>query len=484
MKILIRHKWIEATILCLFIFLFRLYATIPIEDSGDSFVKWYETKRLFYGLPFSRLDHHTMRWGINFLSLFFQKIFGTQPSIYYLAPAFTAAGAAFFIYQIGLLLHGRLLALSAMLLFSFHPVIINAGSQLFPGIFSIFYVLGSIFFLLIYENNRQKKYLICSAVFLFLAYGAKITNLFFLPAILLYILFILHEKKAIFIYFGILFLGFCIETAWIDSILGDYSLPGRLALAGGHLNFMQSGSAKVAFLSAIFKRWEILPNYMYLHSIIGFVAAFYFLNHRTKFPKETLIALCYLSVSFLITFAISSLDPIQFLLPNRPRYLNVTIPLSLLLTLRLATLLGQYKYIVVTTLLLAAPYPIKLVHLIQSPTHRQFYKINSHKQQIMNLLNKGYCLAFLREKHARLYRAAFIDDNYALGIDAKKTVHIYKVPPHGSQYNESFTMYILKLSDNNTIKGIASPYPNNYVLSVRTFVTPNLNIDPSWEQIW
>ncbi len=61
-----------------------------------------------------------------------------------------------------------------MLLFALHPRIVDAGSQLFPGIFSICYVLGAIWFMALYsKSNQRTAYLILSAVFLFLAWGAQ-----------------------------------------------------------------------------------------------------------------------------------------------------------------------------------------------------------------------------------------------------------------------------------------------------------------------
>ncbi len=476
--------WIEVTLLCSLLFLFRLYASIPVEDSGDSFVKWYEVKRLYHGLHYSRLDHHTMRWGINFPTLVFQKIFGTAPSIYYLAPATVATGAAFFLYKIALNLHGRVLAIGAMLLFSFHPVIINASSQLFPGIFSCCYILGSIYFLLAYSEQQKMYYIVFSAFFLFLGYGAKLTNLFFLPAIFIYIAFILKEYKTICIYLSILLLGYCLETLWIDSILGDYSFPGRLALAGGHLNFIQSGFTTESFFSGIVDRWAILPNYMYLHSFTGFFAAFFFLLNRNKYPRESLVALAYISVTFLITFGICSLDPVHFLLPNRPRYINVTIPLSLLLTLCFSSFSYKYRYMLLVFFLLAFPYSKSIAHLIHSPLHRQFYTINSYREQVVSRLDEGYCLAFLKEKHARLYRAMFVEDHYAMGLNGKKAVTIYSVPAGATKFNTSSTMYLLTVNKNIFPKGIVSPYPKEYVFSVHDLSVNELSFDSKWEQVW
>ena len=481
----IHHKaWLELFFLCGLVFLFRLYATVPVENSGDSFVKWFETKRLFYGLEYSRLDHHTMRWSINFLTLLCQKIFGAKPSTYYLPSAFAATMAAFFIYRIGIILYGRPLGIMALLLFSLHPVIIQAGSQLFPGIFSMSYVLGSVYFLLVYQGKKKSYYLILSAIFLFLAYGAKLTNLFFLPGILIYLYWSTKKIGPILTYLTILLVGFILETIIIDGLLGNFSLLGRLALTSGHLNIMQTGLEGEKTLWGILTRWQMLPSYMYLHTMTGFFAAFYFVTQRKKYSKDSLLALSFLSFAFGISFGLCSLHPVHFLLPHMPRYLNITIPFTLLLTLSLAGKINEKKYIILTFLLLALPLPSALANLIHSPLHRQFYKINDFQKKVMMNLQRGYGYIFFNEKNARLYRAMFIDDDLSLGLHGKDVIKIYIIQPGRTSYNPTSFLYLLTLQQDKITQGIIRPYPHQYLLKIEDFKQQIFSLNPQWGILW
>ena len=459
---------------------------MPVENSGDSFVKWYEAKRLAHGLDYSRLDHHTMRWGINFLSLLFQKIFGTQASTYYLPSAFAATLSSLFVFLIGTRVQDRILGIMALLLFCFHPSIIVAGSQLFPGIFSCCYCLGSVYFLLLFTRTNHEKlgYLVASAVFLFCAYGAKMTNLFFLPALAGYLYWSSRKLRPVIIYLGILGLGFLLETLIIDTILGNYTMFGRFALAGGHLNIMKNGLEGEKSLWGIITRWQMLPNYTYLPLAAGSFACFYFVNNRNAYRNDYCLALCFLSFSFFLSFGMVSLKPVHFLLPHMPRYTNIIIPLSLLLTLSVAAKLRQYRYLVIVFLLLFLPFVKPFIDLLHSPLHRQFYKIDAFQQEVNNYLDQGYAFIFLDVKNARLYRAMFVADRAAMGIDTADQVKIYNVPPGATRFNPGPAIYLLTLKQHNITAGVIRPYPGEYRLAVERFTPGNLTLQADWDLSW
>jgi len=478
--------WFELLLLAGLVFAFRLYVTMPVENSGDSFVKWYEAKRLAHGLDYSRLDHHTMRWGINFLSLFFQKIFGTQASTYYLPSAFAATLAALFVFLIGTQLQGRTLGIMALLLFCFHPSIIVAGSQLFPGIFSTCYSFGAIYFLLLYTHSTQEKtyYLVISSIFLLCAYGSKMTSLFFLPAFVIYLVWTTRRLRPLVLYLGILFFGVLLETLIIDTIIGDYTMFGRLALAGGHLNIMETGIAGEKSLWGIVTRWHMLPNSTYLPAIVSFFLAFYCINNRNNFPKDFFIALCLISFTFFLTFSLCGVKPIHFLLPHTPRYINITIPLSLLLCLSFSGKLGGKRYIFVAFVLLALPSILALNRELRSPLNRKFYQIDNFQKEVMTYLDKGYAFLFLDPRNARLYRAMFVADRAAMGIETADQVRIYNVPPGATRFNPGPAIYLLTLKKDQITAGIVRPYPGEYRLAVERFTPGNLTLQSNWDLSW
>ena len=478
--------WIELFLFACVVFAFRLYVTAPVENSGDAFVKWYEAKRLAHGLDYSRLDHHTMRWGINFLSLFFQKIFGTQASTYYLPSAFAATLSGLFVFLIGLHVRDQMLGILALVLFTIQPAIIVAGSQLFPGIFTTCYSLGAIYFLLLYTHPEQKKtyFLVISSIFLFCAYGAKMTSLFFLPAFVLYLVWSTRRLQPVFLFLGILFLGVLFETLIIDTMLGNYTLFGRLALAGGHLNIMETGIAGEKSLWGIVTRWQMLPNSTYLPAIVSFFLAFHCINNRNKFPKDFFLTSCLISFTFFLTFSLCGVKPIHFLLPHTPRYINITIPLSLLLCLSFAGKLGGKRYIFVVFVLLALPSTLVLNRELRSPLNRKFYQIDNFQKEVMTYLDKGYAFLFLDPRNARLYRAMFVADWAAMGIDTADQVRIYNVPPGATRFNPGPAIYLLTLKKDQITAGIVRPYPDEYRLAVERFTPGNLNLQSDWELSW
>jgi len=468
-----KRFWVELVeILFLFVLIYslRIHATVLVENSGDSFVKWFQVKRLCHGLDYSRLDHHTMRWGINFLILLFQKIFGTQPSTYYLPSAFAATGASLLVYRIGILLRGRFLGILALLLFTLHPTILFAGGQLFPGIFSIFYVLASLYFLLEFCETEKTRFLILSSCFLFLAYGAKMTNLFFLPAVSGYLLWRRRTIKPVIIYLALLLCGFLLETLVIDSFLQDYTRLGRLALASGHFNFVESGLVGEKSLWGILTRWTMLPYYMYCHTAIGLFSSFYLLLKARAHEKAVLLALCFLSFAFFITFGLCDIDPVRYFLPHEQRYLNVTLPLTLLLTLYLACRIEGILPSILAFVVLALPFPIYLNNLAVSPLRNQFFKIDAYQKEVMSALQQGYGMLFFDEKNVRLYRAMFVDDALSTGIDRDRAANIFIMPPGRTPYNTTRYMYILTLQDDTVSQGIVRPYPHQYKLKFDDFI--------------
>lgn len=284
-----------------------------------------------------------------------------------------------------------------------------------------------------------------------------------------------------FLYLGILGLGLMVETLIIDTLLGDYTMYGRFALAGGHLNIMKNGLEGEKSPWGIITRWQMLPNYTYLPAITGLFSAFYFVDNRSAYHREYCLALCFLSFAFFLSFGVVSLKPVRFLLPHMPRYTNVIIPLSLLLILIGVGKMRQYRYLVIVFLLFAFSFAKPFNDLLYSPLHRQFYKIDKFQQEVNDYLDKGYAYIFFNIKKARLYRALFVNDRVSMGLDGAEPAKIYIVPPGKTRFNPNRTIYILTLKQNNVIAGIVRPYPHEYRLSVEHFTSGDLRISQNWE---
>ena len=474
--------WLTGLLIFGLVYWLRLHLTQPVEASGDSFEKWYEVKRLVHGLEYSRLDHHTMRWGINFPVFVAQKLFGTAPSVYYLVPSALSALSAVFVYRIGTRLRGPLLGVVALVLFVFHPQIVSAASQLFPGIFSTTWLLGAVWFLLRYGDDRRAGWLLVSALFLFLAYGAKVTNLFVLPAMLYHVWWLRREIRPVLLYGGILLAGFLVETVVVDAMLGDFTLPGRLALLGGHLNKMVAGIDGVQSALGVFMRWDKLPNYWYLHTLTGFFAALWFIGHRRRHPAEFLLALCLFAFSLLITFGIVGLKPVRYMLPLETRYLTLTIPFTLLLTLSGAARLGRRQFALAVLLLFIA-YPMKIYEFSRKVPHRAVYGIDEFRDRVMDHLEDGWGIMFGNAKKARLYRAMFVEDRLALGLDrGYRKLPLYVVPPDVPELRNRKVFFLLTLDPERVEKGLLKRRGDRLKVAVR--LENGLAIRPEWDDLW
>jgi len=102
---LLLDKWPERKIipgLVVLSILFRLLTSQFIERSGDAIHKWgvlrcfVETGNWYPAV----IDHHMLRWSINFPVLLIQKVFGTSPLVYYIFPVLVSIICGILIYKI------------------------------------------------------------------------------------------------------------------------------------------------------------------------------------------------------------------------------------------------------------------------------------------------------------------------------------------------------------------------------------------------
>jgi hypothetical protein len=399
----------------------RFYFTYSIGDAGDEFVKWFQNKRVLQGLGWDRLDHHTVRWSLNTPTLLVQWLFGSKAAVYYIAPACFGALAALFVFLITRFIAGTTTAVFAAFLFSVAPPITKAGSQFLPAIFTIAYVLGSAYFLLRYSdsNQRQNRWLILAALFLFFAYGTKVPNLFFLPGIVIFLWWRSRPFLQPIIFFLAILLGlYILETISLALYTGDFVWSGRLHYLGFHMERM-TGETHVYALSDIWKRWLLLPAYWQWLLLLACGVGLIGLVKRDSGRNYgiILIFLMLLSFSLLTTFAIVELDPLRFAQPLRVRYLTVTIPLALIV---LCSGLHLLHTVLVPVVVLFFCWPWATHHhaaQLRSDWVPAVLRANGYQKTISDHWRNDYALLFKGAKHSRLYRAAYLDDDILFKSD-------------------------------------------------------------------
>jgi hypothetical protein len=308
----------------------RILTLEIIDISGDSVWTWFNVKTLSEGIGFLKFDHHTTRIGKIIPLLLIQKLFGYKAQIYYLTTIIYTVISVIMIYKIGKLIHNRFLGIIAAYLFLFFSEINRAASQLIPSMYSICYVLFAVYFLIKYIKNDGKSYLIISSLFLFFAYLAEITNVFFIPGLVIALL--LNNKRGfksfiidVFIYGSILLILFLIETFIYYKLSGN--ILGRIGIIKStHLS-------PPYFILTSF--WQIFNRYIKLSGIwfivffSNLVISIILIFNKTDKIIKGLIAVVLIFFT-IILFSISKLKPLELSLKFNERYLDVCLPMMFL----------------------------------------------------------------------------------------------------------------------------------------------------------
>ncbi|HOT63095.1 MAG TPA: glycosyltransferase family 39 protein [Treponemataceae bacterium] len=197
----------------------RLSTLMMVHTGVDERDYWFAAKAISQGLPYPELSHRTVRWAVILPVALAQSLFGSHPNAYYVMPLLAALSQAVLVYLLGRALNGRLAGSLASIALTFFPYQIRAASQVRPEIFSMTYVLLAALALVRYVRSSSDRARISAAVLAalatFLAYEAKITNLFFMPGIAIAILLYSKGKglKDALAYGGVLAGLYLAETA-------------------------------------------------------------------------------------------------------------------------------------------------------------------------------------------------------------------------------------------------------------------------------
>lgn len=307
---------------------------------------WYSAKAISQGsaINYPYINHRTIRWGVIIPVALQQLVTGIHPNSYYVMPILNALVQTALIYLLGRRLFSRRASVLATLALVFFPYQIRAASQVRPEIFSITYILAMAYFFTGYlfrspEKERIKS-LVLASVMLFLAYQAKITNLFFMPGMVLMILLYSPGRKIrdCILFGGIPLAGFVTETVLYGLIAG-YPLGHLQIIATNHLTGMESISSFIE----IFDRYRspYLQAYWQLPFALFAMLAVYSLVKRKEDTRLAALIIPAVSFFFFITITISSIHPIRMAEPFINRYFSAVLPFVFLLICHYADLALQ-----------------------------------------------------------------------------------------------------------------------------------------------
>ncbi len=327
--------------LVLFTLAFRLLSLMMIHTGVDERDYWFSARRLLLGLPYDDVQHRTIRFAVIIPVLAAQALLGTHPNVYYVVPLLLSLIQVALIYRIGLRLHGRTAGLLAALMLALFPYMIRGGSQIRPDIYSLTYILGSLVFFLAYvrEEQRRTRNLVLSSILLFVAYQAKITNLYFVPGFFAAILLFGRGRRDLLVFFGPIALLYGGEHLFLYRLSGEPL--GQIGIIMHH--HLDSGYIEPMSFWGLFRRYspEKLPWYWMLVMLLALPAAWRLTRRDRRFAALGLLAASFV---FCITFAVARINPVVPVEAFIHRYFLAALgPLLLLDACLLADLLPRLR---------------------------------------------------------------------------------------------------------------------------------------------
>ncbi len=332
----------ETKIFLLFSFLtlvLRLLTLMEINTGGDNIDYWYYGKALLNNYPYGDLFHRSIRWGILFPIVVIQFIFGTGAWVIYLIPVLMSLVLNCVVYKLAKYLFSAKNALISVIIIQLFPYTIRIGSQLFLAMFSITYLLISLYFLLRFfdlksDDKKYKLYFLLSVLFMFIAYETKVTNLYlFVPWLIL--MFKKTTLKNIILYCSILAGLYLIEHFfyWRAGFpLGRMQIILSTHFGSGSMTLGEGVQFDGTFLG-LFERYSFknFPIYWHLITWLGIFSGFYLIKKGNREKTVSLLLIIIIVFMFMQTFFIKSINPVVPMEDFVVRYFSPLLPIFAML---------------------------------------------------------------------------------------------------------------------------------------------------------
>ncbi|WP_319543674.1 hypothetical protein [uncultured Pseudodesulfovibrio sp.] len=328
------RSWVENNRPLILILLFLFSVTVRfvtaeyLDLGGDNATKWMEAHRLAEGMGVSYWYNHSMRWAINLPLAGLIKLFGPHPTLVYVLPFSMASLASLCICLIGEKIHSLKLGIAASVLTTLLPLMTLTGSQLWPGVFELGWTSIMTWIVLVWIDKRAAWILIIAGVCFFLGWGARVTELYMYPGIILLIWLPTKDFKAVMLFTAVS-AGLCFaEWGWFWWDSGNSM--GRLGLLnatrGNHQDLPITFTKYLMQFTELKKLKGLLPV-----TILTLIAGTFALREKDNRVKG--IAALYLGYMVLILYMISGISPLKIALPFGSRYWPEAAPYGLLLLL-------------------------------------------------------------------------------------------------------------------------------------------------------
>ncbi len=299
-----------------------------VEMGGDSLWIWENVvHQVNYGTALV-WNHHTLRWAINFPLYLILNCFGTTPTNYYILPVLYSVISAVLAFFLGNILKDRQFGFMSALLLILYPKMTTMGSQLWPGLYEMTYLLGCVLAVFCWRKYGGWYLLAISGLFAGCVWGARVTSLFYAPGIFALIYLGKRKVTPLFIFSAFFFLVVAIEWLYFQNLTGNSF--GRLGI------ITQTHVAKDEHLISVS---QYLLNFLSLVKLRGLLPVILagvgtgcWLVRRGR-DEEKGIAILFLSGLFFSVYMISSFNPLKLATPFGSRNITAGSPYLIMVLL-------------------------------------------------------------------------------------------------------------------------------------------------------
>jgi len=323
----IRHPLLILGLLFLVSITVRILTAEYVDIGGDNTTRWVDAIRLAEGYGFVDWSHHNMRWAIVIPLFAFIKAFGHHPVLYYALPILFSSIGAVFIYLIGRRLHSTELGIYAALLTILFPQMAQTGSQLWPSVYQFTFIAIACWAILIFDEKRKTTLLFAAALLFSLAWGARLSAVYYFPGLLFIIWWPRKDFKAVLLF--CLFVGFFLLAEWAFFWIESGNPLGRVGLIKiAAVRDIGAISLKKYLLHPLklAKLRGLLP--IFIVSIIASIALL-----RSSDRRLAAFSVFHLTFLFFYLYMVSGFSPIRLAQPIGSRYWCAIAPFGLTIIL-------------------------------------------------------------------------------------------------------------------------------------------------------